>query len=77
MSVPENGSGYAVVVSKKVAKSAVDRHLLKRRIIAALMELKLPTAVVVYPRAAARSLRGKAMQVELNSLLEKFTKTRK
>lgn len=40
--VPGHEQKYAVVVSKKVAKHAVDRHLLKRRVYASLRSTTLP-----------------------------------
>jgi ribonuclease P protein component len=74
VSQPTQGQGYAVVVAKKAVRRSVDRHRLKRRVIAALRTLPLPTALVVYPRAAAQSLDFAATQAELGALLSKIQK---
>lgn len=64
--------GCAVVVSKKVAKRSVDRHLLKRR----LMHVLHPWAqdghfMVVYAKSGSASRTFSELSEELTSLLMK------
>ena len=62
--------GAAVVISKKVARLAVSRHLLKRRIMSVIrpyMHEKL--ALVVHTRPGAASIPFPELKDELNSLL--------
>jgi ribonuclease P protein component len=60
----------AAVVSKKVAKRAVDRHLLKRRILAVAAPYVAPgRSFVVYARAGSTSLSYAALKRELDTLL--------
>ncbi|HYF29025.1 MAG TPA: ribonuclease P protein component [Candidatus Paceibacterota bacterium] len=67
----ENG-GAAAVISKKVAKKAVDRHLLKRRILEALRpEVFSDRSIIVYARAGAPTLSYAALKQELSELLGK------
>ncbi len=70
--VPQKTSGYAVVVSKKVARLSTTRHRLKRQILAAMRTLNLPKSLVVFPRASAVGLSFKAIQTELSQLLSKI-----
>ncbi|MBU6321183.1 MAG: ribonuclease P protein component [Patescibacteria group bacterium] len=68
------GRGIAVVISKKTLRRAVDRHLLKRRILGALRRppaLKRPSALVLYPRASALTLAPAELRAELAALLSK------
>ena len=64
---------FAVVVSKKVAKRSVDRHLLKRR---ALEVIKLfggqGLACVIYARQGASALSFQALKTELLELLKRI-----
>lgn len=69
--IPTEGRGYAVVVSKKSARLSVTRHRIKRRILAALRTLKLPQALIVFPRASASSVSYQDIQTELATLLSK------
>ncbi|MDO8624319.1 MAG: ribonuclease P protein component [bacterium] len=62
-------SGYAVVVSKKTAKLSTARHLLKRRVLAALRSLPLPPAVVVFAKDSATALSFAEIKTELATLL--------
>ncbi len=63
-------AGAAVVVSKKVAAHAVDRHLLKRRILSVLTHYPLEhTAVVVFAKPGAATLPFSALKMELEKLL--------
>ena len=68
------GVGSAVVVSKKVAKSSVQRHLIKRRV----REIVAPwcsdtRALIVYARAGSGGLPYSAMAEELTLLLQRMT----
>ncbi|MDR3547893.1 MAG: ribonuclease P protein component [Candidatus Pacebacteria bacterium] len=63
-------SGCAVVVSKKISKTSVRRHLLKRRIRAALKEwCSRDYVLIVYARAGSSSLPYSAIAEELSRLL--------
>lgn len=64
-------SGYAVVVTKKVSRLAVVRNRTKRRIIAAIKEVDLPQAVVVFPKSSASSVSYEDTKKELKALLSK------
>ena len=68
---PARGSGgAAVVVSKKVAKLAVARHLLKRRILSvARPYVATGRTLVIHVRPAAAALSFPELKSELNSLL--------
>ncbi|MBU2103398.1 ribonuclease P protein component [Patescibacteria group bacterium] len=72
LSVRESSSqgGCAAVVSKKVAKLAVSRHRLKRRIlVSARPWCSSSCAVVVYARPGAAELSFEELHAELSSLL--------
>ncbi len=61
----------AVVVSKKVAKSSVARHQLKRRILEALHTRVLPgRSFIVYARAGSTTLSYASLESELTTLLD-------
>lgn len=65
----------AVVVSKKVAKTSVARHLLKRRVTAAIAPYVLPGhTFVVYARAGSPTLSFPALKNELTALLTSLPK---
>jgi ribonuclease P protein component len=64
-------SGGAVIVSKKIAKKSVDRHLLKRRV----REIMRPWVIkgrvlVIHARTGADQLPFAEMQTELTTLLQ-------
>ncbi len=60
----------AVVVSKKVAARAVDRHLLKRRIMSVLARHDYPhIALVVFAKAGSPKLPFPVLRQELEKLL--------
>jgi len=62
--------GASVVISKKVARLAVSRHLLKRRILAVLRPYASgKTVLVVHVRPGAASMPFPELKDELNSLL--------
>lgn len=66
--------GVAVVISKKVARLAVSRHLLKRRVLAVLRPYVSPKRIlVVHTRAGAASLSFPELKEELLSLVTQIT----
>lgn len=66
------GGGCAVVISKKVARRSVDRHLLKRRLMAVLLPwCARDRFFVVYARTGSQTLPFHALQHELEGLLMK------
>ncbi len=65
--------GYAVVVPKKVARLSVTRHRIKRRVQAALRTLRLPSALIVFPKASASSVSYNDIKTELARILTKLT----
>ena len=68
------GVGSAVVVSKKVAKSSVERHLLKRRVREAVAPWNSDLyALIVYAKAGAAALPYSQIVSELSSLLQDRT----
>ena len=67
---PSADGGAAAVVSKKVERSAVKRHLLKRRILHSIRPyVRADHALIVYARAGAGELTAASVRDELNSLL--------
>lgn len=67
--VPGKG-GVAVVVPKKVASRAVDRHLLKRRIMATLHSFETPgIALVVHAKSGALTLPYQTLRTEVLELV--------
>ncbi len=71
--ISSTGVGVAVVVSKKVAKTSVARHLLKRRVREATAEAHFSSAesaVIVYARAGAAALSFAQITAELAPLLQ-------
>lgn len=63
--------GFAAVISKKVAKLSVTRHLLKRRIMAVFKDFpENARSVVVYAKAGAPSLPFSVLKEELSALLQ-------
>ena len=67
--LPPEGQGYAVVVSKKVARLSVTRHRLKRVVLEALRTLPLPKALIVFPKATAARLDTLHLHADLAALL--------
>lgn len=62
--------GAAVVVSKKVAKLAVSRHLLKRRVLSVIAPyVREDEALIVHARPGAAALPFPVLKDELVSLL--------
>jgi ribonuclease P protein component len=67
---PSEDARAAAVVSKKVAKKAVDRHLLKRRMLESARPHLLPgRSFVLYARQGAPSLPFPSLRDEINTLL--------
>jgi len=58
-----------IIVSKKIARLAVTRNRIKRRVRAALRSLDLPTKVVIFPRAEVKDMQYDEMRTELKELL--------
>ncbi len=68
-------NGCAAVVSKKVAKTSVARHLLKRRMLAVARPFCTESfSYIVYARALSPMLSFKALSEELSKLLTEVTK---
>lgn len=67
--VSSEARGYAVVVSKKVARLSVARHRIKRRVLAILRTLPLPPALIIFPKSSAGSVSYKDTKAELTRLL--------
>jgi len=66
------GVGTAVVVSKKVAKSSVARHLLKRRVREAVAPWNSDSyALIIYARPGAAALPYSGIIAELSPLLQR------
>jgi ribonuclease P protein component len=65
-----SSSGYAVIVSKSVAKSSVARHKLKRRVLEALGKAPLlPQALIVYAKKGSPTLTYAAILSEIRDIL--------
>jgi ribonuclease P protein component len=80
--VPEQTAGYAVVVSKKIARLSVTRHRVKRQILGALRDLPtLPPSLIIFPKPAALRLDTLHVRADLAQLvgraLERGTNRRK
>ena len=66
----QDREGFAVVVSKKTLKKAVDRHRAKRRVLSALRSLpSLPPGAVLFPKATVLTLPSEILKEELTKLL--------
>lgn len=69
---PSKNGGCAVVVPKAVAKKAVLRHRIKRRMLEVLRPwCSKERFVVVYAKTAVASLSEKEMKEELTRILER------
>ena len=65
----------AVVVSKKIAKKSVDRHLLKRRALEILAPfVRQGVSFIVYARKGSETLSFPLLERELRELLTTSTK---
>jgi ribonuclease P protein component len=71
---PAKAGGAAAIVSKKVAKRSVDRHLLKRRMLAVVASYASPSRfLIAYARAGSPALSFTLVKQELTSLLARIT----
>lgn len=70
---PEHTCGYAVIVSKKVARLSVTRHRIKRRVLGALRTCgqELPPALILFPRASVLTVDHNHLVSELIHILSK------
>ena len=59
----------AIVISKKIAKKAAERHLLKRRISSVLEKSSFLHSAVVYARAGSPLLSFSELEAEIKELL--------
>lgn len=72
----KSSSGCAVVVSKKVAKKSVDRHLLKRRVQAVMAPFcKKGRFIVVYAKNGSEKLNFQTLKKELVTLLTQIERS--
>ena len=69
--LPTDSVGYAIVIPKKVARLSVTRHGIKRRVSSALRTIKLPPALIIFPRLPVSSVSYQDMKIELATLLSK------
>ncbi|MDB5264973.1 MAG: Ribonuclease protein component [Parcubacteria group bacterium] len=68
----EGNGGSAAVISKKVEKTSVGRHRLKRRVLAVLAPLSSKNqAVIVFARAGSQKLPYSLLKEELFELLSR------
>jgi ribonuclease P protein component len=72
--LPKDASGYAVVVSKKVAHLSVTRHRIKRRVLAALRALPLPASIILFPKSSVLDMSYQQTKIELAELLSKINR---
>lgn len=71
--LPDKKEGFTVIISKKTVRLAVTRHLIKRRVLAALRALPHPKALILFPKAIAKDLAYKDLKEELGVLLSKIS----
>lgn len=67
--VSKEAKGYAVIISKKIARLSVTRHRIKRRVYTVLRTLPLPSALIVFPKASISSVSYQDMKREIEGLL--------
>lgn len=73
VSGPSSKGGCTVVVSKKVAKRAVDRHLIKRRTYSLMKPYcRSSRYVIIYAKMGAGTLSFKELSSELTHLLSRL-----
>lgn len=69
---PSEKVEFVISVSKKVAKKAVTRNLIRRRLRPVLRELKLsPAKYLIVAKPGAEKLKGEALKSELAMLFKK------
>lgn len=67
---PSSDGGCSVVISKKVAPRSVDRHRIKRKMLALMRPYCLSTRyLVAYAKKDARALSSRELRTELTDLL--------
>lgn len=71
--ISEEVRGYAVVVSKNIARLSITRHQIKRRVLAALKTLlfPLPPALILFPKSSVLKATYQDIRTELIELLSK------
>ncbi|VAW31795.1 hypothetical protein MNBD_CPR01-480 [hydrothermal vent metagenome] len=63
-------SGYAIVVSKKIAKKAVTRHRIKRRVRSVLRNSKIAgRGCIIFARPGADKITFQDLNLEIQELL--------
>ncbi len=62
-------SGHAIIVSKKVAKKAITRHRIKRRVRAILRNIDVSGGCIIFARTGADILDYKNMDSEIKELI--------
>ena len=67
--ISHKAQGYAVVIPKKIARLAVTRHRIKRRVLAALRTIPLPPALLLFPKASVSSVSYEDIKTEIKTLL--------
>lgn len=68
--IPEKSFGYAVIVSKKIARLSVTRHRIKRQIFGALETFPtLPDSLIIFPKPSALRLDTLHLRTDLAGLL--------
>lgn len=76
VSVREGTPGVAAIISKKVEKTSVGRHRLKRRMLAAAVpHIPAEAQVFIYARAGASLLPYAVLEAELHTLLRRLSAT--
>lgn len=70
---PAQQGGVSAVISKKVARRSVDRHLLKRRILAVIAPLvRKDRFLVLYARGGSTTLTFSELRQEIISLIQRI-----
>jgi ribonuclease P protein component len=72
--IPKEAKGYAVVVSKKVARLSVARHRIKRRTLEALRATPLPESLILFPKSSVLDMSYQQTRIELAELLSKINR---
>ena len=73
-------AGFAVVISKKVEKTSVGRHLLKRRINASIeshlphLQPEFKKVIVFFPKKSKKTLTYSEIKKEVEEILNKIIK---
>ena len=68
----EGQGGCATVISKKIARLSVSRHLLKRRMLSVMKDYcAKDMALIVYARPGAATLPYQELKIELTELLSR------